>query len=258
MYIYFRTYNQTTHNRTFNFKSKNNTINNIVKNTNPRRKTLERNQTIIKLLKQGMTREAVAIKMGLSQDTVKLIANKLGFNCQVGAKTDYMLKIEKRNQQLKELLMQGIAISDITKITGLSETTIRKFVHKLKSEDGDLLLKKYVREPFKLDNGLKFENIDERNKCILSLLKSGVARENVAEIMGLSLTAVRKIAEKFGLNCQKGVITAKMARTQERNARVMRMKELGLSNFEIAQKEGISTMTVSRIFDKIKNEKSNI
>ena len=85
---------------------------------------------------------------------------------------------------------------------------------------------------------------------ILDLLKSGMPREEVAEKMGLSLETLRVIARKNNFNCKEGAITTKMAKTNKRNKRIFDMKEQGLSNPEIAKREGISTMTVLRIINR--------
>lgn len=251
MYISFKIYNSDTQKQNFSFNSKTSAVK-VVKNKKFRRNIQERNNSIIEMLKQGMTREAVAEKMGLTCDYIKLISNKLGFNCQEGAKTDYMLKIEKRNQQIKDLLMQGVAVSEIAKITGFSISMIRNFMHKLEQSNESLLPKSKTQILNKSSNTniYHFKSKHERNMYILDLLKSGMPREEVAEKMGLSLETLRVIARKNGFNCKEGAITTKMAKINERNKRIFDMKEQGLSISEIAKREGISTMTVLRIINR--------
>ena len=62
MYISFKTYNSDTQKLNFNFKSKTSAVK-VVKNKIFQKNIQERNNSIIEMLKQGMTREAVAEKI---------------------------------------------------------------------------------------------------------------------------------------------------------------------------------------------------
>ena len=211
----------------------------------------ERNEKILELLKDGCPREVVAESMGITSDYVKLIANKLGFNCKSGAKTLHMLNIEERNRRLTQLLKQGLAVSDVAKTVGVSEEMVRQFANGLELE-GDLSgVVRARRKKTTPVHNLVFNSIIERDEHIVKLLKQGVPREIVAEQMDLSLVSIRHIARKYGFNCKEGAVTSKMLRVSERDQRILQMKKEGYSNPEIAKKEGISTMTVLRILDKI-------
>ena len=141
------------------------------------------------------------------------------------------LKKRKREEEIERLYMDGVTLSEIAKIYGVSRQRIDQIAR-------DLELPK--RGHKKSDAWLQSEKIKE-------LGEQGLSSDQIAERLFLPKHMVVLIAKRMGIRLVRGGSKGPTEKTMERVRYVAQAYEAGESTFSISKKLGIQQPSIYRL-----------
>lgn len=196
--------------------------------------TEQRDEQILKLIKEGLTANEIAGELEISNSTVyktiKMMKNS-------GIDVPYMPnhKYGKIDMQIQQMSEEGLYQNEIAKKIGLSPQAVSQRIQKMRKY-GIAVIKDTKQEE---------ENREKENNQILDLIAKGTPRKEIAKMLGLSVTSLRTRIKKMsnsGIEIPH-VPIKKKKEVDEIDREILKLRQQGLTVLEIAFRLNFSSKT---------------
>jgi len=204
------------------------------------------NKEITDLFNEGMSKNAIAVKLGTTRNTVYYCLEYNGLHENTGRGSIVRLT-EEVKQQVQELREQGKTVEEICEITGISETQLRRTDTIV--EDNKYGGKKVKRETYRTVTPEIVEQVK-------TLREQGLKWEDVEKEVGVSRFALHQngITEQFKNPHAHNVKKNKVSQEVKDNIHTMLNKGLPIKH--ISEATGVAQSTIRLWRNKNVNQRT--
>ena len=206
----------------------------------------ETDEKIIKLLEQDLSHPQIANELGITKQAVNRRVHKIERIMQITlTKPKWYTQdsITEKDEQIIQLLNQGLTQPEISTKLGISMHLIQKRMKLIESIRGEKLPRNYRKV-----------KLDENR--LIDLLENGFTQRQIAKEMGVSQNkiskTIREIEENQGINLPRYNSQTKLkSQIDETDKKIIELLNQGLIQSKVARELNLSSQAVANRIKKI-------